>query len=241
MLGVTDTVHVSSPAPGVALVTVDDGKVNVVTTALASALAGILDQAGADPDVRAVALAGRRGVFCAGFDLPVMLGDPGPREEMVRTGFELVMRLLTFPKPVVAACTGHAVAAGALLLLATDHRVAAARRFKIGLNEVAIGLPLPGAALELARERLSVRQFHRSTLEAVLHDPASALDAGFVDDVVAADDAVGAAVGHAARLAALDPFAFATTKTAARGAVAARMRDRLAEDLEWMRALALSG
>jgi enoyl-CoA hydratase len=238
MLGVTDPVSVSTSDDGVLLVTLDDGKVNVVTTALVAGVDAALDRAADDSAVTAVVLAGRPGVFSAGFDLPVMLGDAAPREEMVGAAFELLTRLVTFPKPVVAACTGHAIAAGALLLLATDHRVAAEGQFRIGLNEVSIGLPLPASALELARERLSKRHFLRSTLEAVVHDPQSALDAGFVDEVVPGDDVLGAATAEAKRLAALDPFAYTVTKTAARGEVSERMRALVVEDLELMREMA---
>src|SRR4029450_7764580 len=108
--------------------------------------------------------------------------------DLVSSGAELLLHLYGSPLPTVAACTGHALAMGALLLLASDTRLGADRPFKLGLNEVAIGMGLPGFAVELARERLSPRHFTESTIQARVYDPAGAVEAGFLDRVVAADE-----------------------------------------------------
>lgn len=130
------------------------------------------------------------------------------------------------PVPVVAACTGHAVAAGALLLLGCDHRVGPDAEVKIGLNEVAIGLTLPRWALAIAAERLSRRHLQGSVVNARLFNGSGAVGAGFLDEVVAPDAVVAAAIAHAAVLAELDPTAYAATVKALRGPVLTAMAER---------------
>src|SRR5262245_27428807 len=113
----------------VATITMDDGKVNVMSPSMATALNTALDRAEADRAV--VLLTGRTGVFSAGFDLGVLRAGGSEAAAMVRAGFELAERVLSFPLPVVIACPGHAVAMGVFLLLSGDYRVGVAGPYKI--------------------------------------------------------------------------------------------------------------
>jgi enoyl-CoA hydratase len=194
----------------VALLRMDDGKVNALSPALIAALQDALDRA--EKESAAVVLAGRPERFTAGFDLKVMREGPDRARRLVRSGAELALRLAEFPKPVVAACTGHALAMGALLLCASDFRVGADGPFQVGLNEVAIGLTLPAFGVEFARQRLSPRHFTRAAALAEIYAPAAAVEAGFLDRVVAPGDVVEAALAAADRLAELHPGAFRGTK-----------------------------
>jgi len=135
------------------------------------------------------------------------------------------------PQPVVVACTGHALAAGALLLLASDTRIGTAGAFKIGLNEVAIQLPLPVFATELARDRLSKRHFTSATLQARIYEPHAACDAGYLDRVVAADELQRAALEEARRLGVFSQAAYAATKQRGRAATVERIRATLHDDV----------
>lgn len=210
----------------VAVVHFDDGKANAFSLASIAALNAALDRA--EKEARSVVLAGRPGRFSGGFDLSVMRGgDGGAVRELVRAGAELVLRLYDFPAPVVVACTGHAVAMGAVLLLAADLRIGVAGEFKIGLNEVAIRMTLPPFAIELARDRLSRRHLQRATGLAELYAPEDAVDAGFLDRVVAADALLEDAVASARELASLDPQAHHATKRSLRGETLARLRESL--------------
>jgi enoyl-CoA hydratase len=213
----------------VALITMDDGKVNALSHAMIDALQGALDRA--ERDARAVVLAGRAGFFCAGFDLGSMTAGLDSARALVEAGSELNLRLILHPQPVVAACTGHALAAGALLLLSADSRIGTQGKFKIGLNEVAIGLRLPVFAAELARDRLSKRHFLAAAVHARLYDPDGARDAGFLDRVEAAEAAVEAAVAAAQSLSELDMKSLAETKRILRGPMVERVRASLASDL----------
>ena len=212
----------------VAIITMDDGRANALGPDLSAAINECLDQAEADDAIGAAVLAGREGRFSGGFDLTVIqAGDLEATKAMVSAGGSLVRRLYGGPLPVVGACTGHAVAAGALMLLGCDVRIGPDAPVKIGLNEVAIGLTLPRWALAIAGERLSIRHRQRSVVNSVLYDGAGAVDAGFLDRAVAPDRVLTEAVTEAATLAELDPAAYTTTVRAFRRAVLAAMDDDL--------------
>ena len=214
----------------VAVVSFDDGKANVYSHEVLEALAAALNRAEADPQARAVLLVGRPGRFSAGFDLATMTAGPESMRSLVAAGGRFVAKLLLEPLPVVAACTGHALAAGALVLLAADHRIGAAGEWKIGLNEVAIGMPLPTWAVELARYRMPPSEFDRIVLGQT-GGPEEARTAGFLDRVVAPDELLAEATAAAAHLAELKGGAVAGTKTRARAEVADRMLTGMDEDL----------
>jgi enoyl-CoA hydratase len=203
---------------GVAEICVDDGKRNALAPDLLAQLLRAVDAAEAEG--AAILIAGRPGTFSAGFDLKIIRQGPERTREMTSRGAELWMRLLTSPRPVVMAVTGHAMAAGAVLLCTADWRVAASGDFKIGLSETEIGLPLQGVPLELVRARLSKRHFERATLLAHVYPPDMALDAGWVDEVTAPDDVIDAARVAAQRLSALPEKAFAATKRQSRRVLA---------------------
>ena len=159
----TGSVH-SELREGVAIATLDDGKANAIGSDVVSAIHAHLDLA--EKEAVPCLITGRPGMLSGGFDLAVMRGGPDDVRCLVAAGAELFVRFLEFPRPIVVAATGHAIAAGAILLLAADARIGASGAFKIGLNEVASGMTLPVFAIELARNRLSKRHFHRAANQA---------------------------------------------------------------------------
>ena len=220
----SDILTVEQRGP-VRIVTMDDGKANAFSLEVINDLRGLLRDAEADDETRSLVIAGREGRFSGGFDLSAMrAGDVDAVVELVAAGGALVADLYASPLTVVAAATGHAVAAGALVLLGCDHRVGVDGPVKIGLNEVAIGMVLPPWALIIARDRLSKRYFHSSTTNARLFDGRTAVDAGFLDEVVAAESVVERAIEKATELSALVPAAYARTVEVVRGPVIAEMR-----------------
>ena len=202
----------------VAIVTLDDGKANVISTAVVDALNAHMDRVETE-GARALVIVGRPGKFSAGFDLSEMTANVESMRALVVHGARWLMRLYGFGVPTVAACTGHALAAGALTLLSCDVRIGADVPAKIGLNEVAIGMALPKFAVELARERVPAHELGEATLGARVYDPAGAGAAGYLDRVVAEADLVDAAVAEAERLGALRTGAYALTKLNLRGAL----------------------
>jgi enoyl-CoA hydratase len=207
----------------VATVTMDDGKANALSPSMLAAVNDGLDRAENDA-AAAVVLAGRPGRFSAGFDLRVLRAGGPEAEDMVRGGFELAARLLGFLRPVVVACTGHAIAMGSFLLCAADHRVGAAGEFKIQANEVAIGLTMPYAALALLRYRLTPAAFDRAVGLSAIFTPTAAMSVGWLDEIVEADAVVPAARSVAISLVGLDAAAHAASKRRARAAVLAEVR-----------------
>ena len=214
----------------VARVVLDDGKANGLSLATLELLHGYLDRA--QKEAGAVLVLGRPGRFSGGFDLATMRsGNLAAVRGLVRAGAELFLRLCEYPLPVVVGCTGHAVAAGAILLLSVDARVGAAGDFKIGLSEVALRMTLPIFAFELARERLSKRHFVRATSQAELYAPAAAVEAGYLDRVVPAAELEAASLAEAGRLAELPQPAFGESKIAVNREAVARIRASLDENV----------
>jgi enoyl-CoA hydratase len=212
-----------------AVIQMDDGKANALSQPMIDAL--IAAVARAEQEASAVVLAGRAERFCAGFDLRVMMSSPAAAVELLRAGSDLLMKLYGATIPLVIACTGHALAGGALVVLTGDHRVGAAGAFKIGLNEVAIGMPVPVLAMELARDRLLPTELVHATLEAKIYDPEQALAAGYLDVVVPADQVLERAKHEATRLGALARHAFRATKARLRGKTIEYIHAKMDDDL----------
>jgi enoyl-CoA hydratase len=214
---------------GVAVLRFDDGKANVLSYAAVDSFSAALDRARAEAG--AVCVVGREGRLCAGFDLSVMTAGPDAARDLVAKGGEMLMRLYQHPQPVVVAVTGHALAAGALLVLSCDVRIGADVPAKIGLNETSIGMPLPLFALALAEDRLDRRALVRATLCAEVYDPHGAVDVGYIDRVVPAAEVAAEATAEARRLAAYSREAYALTKESLRAATLRRVREGGAADL----------
>ncbi len=216
-------------AGAVAVIAMDDGKANALSYAMMDGLGAALERA--EKEASAVVLSGREGRFSAGFDLREMSAGAAQARAIVTRGAEFLLRLYGFPLPVVVACSGHALAGGALTLLTGDVRIGARGAFKIGLNEVAIGMPVPILAMELARDRLNPSQLMTATLFAQTVDPETALTWGYLDELAEASALRTAALDVAGRLGALPRQAYAQTKRALREKTIAYCRTTLADDM----------
>lgn len=212
----------------VATIAMDDGKVNALSPAMLAELGSALDQAASDRAV--VVLAGRPGIFSAGFDLRVLTGGGPEAVPMLQSGFRLAERMLSFPTPVVVACTGHAIAMGVFLLLSADFRVGADGPFRVTANEVAIGLTMPRAAIEICRQRLTPAACTRAVLLAEVFSPADAVTAGFLDRLSAPDAVIASAQEAAAQMGGLHMAAHDASKQRARAATLEALRRAVEED-----------
>lgn len=218
---------------GVATITMDDGKANALGLPMLRALQEALDRAEADRAV--VVLCGRAGVFSAGFDLATFKSRPAEVLPMREAGAALAARLMAFPRPVVAACTGHAVAMGAFLLLCADLRVGVDRDARVQVNEVKLGLTLPHFAIEICRYRLVPAHFNLAPLSARPYTPVEAVTAGFLDELSANDLVAATADERAQSLSGLNPEAFAATKARIRGPVIAALQEAARRDAaDWI-------
>ncbi|MCV7260686.1 crotonase/enoyl-CoA hydratase family protein [Mycobacterium shimoidei] len=207
----------------IAVITMDDGKVNALGPSMQQALHEALDNADRD-DVSAVVITGNDRVFSGGFDLKILTsGEAQPALDMLKGGFELSHRLLSYPKPVVMACTGHAIAMGAFLLSSGDHRVAAPA-YNIQANEVAIGMTIPYAALAIMELRLTPSAYQQAAGLAKTFFGETAVAAGFIDEIVLPEMVIDRALEAAHEFANLNQKAHAATKLRTREAALSRIR-----------------
>jgi enoyl-CoA hydratase len=170
----------------VATLTLDDGKVNALSPTMQGEINSALDRTVED-GAKAVVLSGNAKVFSGGFDLSVFAsGDGQATLAMLAGGFELSLRCLTFPVPVIMAATGPAIAMGSFLLLSGDHRVGSPKS-RCQANEVAIGMTLPIAAVEIMRMRLTRAAFQRGISMAATFAGDAAIAAGWLDEIVEPD------------------------------------------------------
>ena len=213
---------------GVALLSLDNGKANALSPELFEAFNAALDRA--EQDRAVVVIKGKEGIFSGGYDLKVMTSSPEAARGLVAIGSTLSRRLLAHPFPVVAMCTGHAIAKGAFLLLSADYRIGVQGPFKIGLNEVAIGMTMHHVGIELARARLTNSAFTRSVISAELFSPEDAVTAGFLDRVVPAEALESEAMAMAAQLTKLNMTAHRNTKRKSRKALLELLDESIEED-----------
>ena len=201
---------------GIATLTLSNGKVNAISPDVIAAFNAALDQAEADRAI--VIITGQPGILSGGYDLKVMTSGPQNAINLVAAGSTLARRMLSHPYPIIVACPGHAVAKGAFILLSADYRVGAEGPFSIGLNEVLIGMTMHHVGIELARDRLRKNFFNRSVINGEMFNPQQALEAGFLDAVVAPEELMNAAKAMATQMKKVNMTAHKNTKLKTRKA-----------------------
>lgn len=213
----------------VATIRIDDGKRNALAPEVLREIYAALDRA--EKDRATVILTGRESVFSAGFDLKVMQRGGMNALRMLRMGYALTARVMTYPYPVIAACNGHVMAMGVFLMLSADYVIGSRGDFRIAANEVAIGLTMPRVAAAMLRHRLTPAAYQRAVTLSEFFDVESARDAGFFDDVVDPARLEERAAEQAAAYLALDLRAHAATKRRIRGPLVRHIRRSLPLDL----------
>lgn len=214
----------------VATLTMDDGKRNALSPSMFDEIYAALQRA--EQEDAAVVITGREGVLSAGFDLKVMKAGGVRAVKMLRAGYALTARLLSFPKPVVIASPGHAYAMGAFMLLSGDYRYGVPGPYTYVANEVAIGLPMPRVACEVLRLRLAPAARERAVTLSEEFSPEQALQVGFIDALVPAEQLLGAAREKAAALLELDAEAHAISKKRLRAETLRNIQKTLPLDLK---------
>ena len=206
------------------------GKANALDVELFEALAAALEQAATD-DCRALVLTGTGTIFSAGVDLRRVLREDEAYLHrfvpMIGAGFA---RLFSFPRPVVAAINGHAVAGGCILACACDRRIAAAGDAKVGVPELRVGVPYPSAALEILRFVVGDRRLEEVVYAAGTSGLEAALELGLVDEIVPPESLLDRALAVAERMAQVAPETFALTKRQIRRPLLDHLAAGAAED-----------
>jgi enoyl-CoA hydratase len=228
-----DTPATLRKADSISVITMDDGKANALSPTMFVALNSCLDQAEAAGGP--VVLLGRAGRFSGGFDLKVLGGGGEEAKALLRAGFELSHRLLSFPTPVVIGCTGHAIAMGVFVLLSGDYRVGASGSFKLAATETALGMTMPYAAIEICKQRLTPAEYSRAILLSQAYTPDQAVVAGILDAIVPAEEVESSAIEVATQLATLNMRAHAASKMRIRGESLAAIKAAINQDAEEFR------
>ena len=214
----------------ISIITLDDGKANVFSEEMTQAINDCLDKVPTDSG--SLIITGRPGMFSAGFDLKVIASGDVPKiKKMSLSGFKLLSRIFSFPRPVVAACSGHGIALGTFLLCCCDYRIGIKGEFLLGANEMKTNMVIPTPILELIKFRISPSHKYRSILGAEMYQLDKAIDAGLMDQVEEAEALMDAAIEKAKDLATMGHPSYTLTKALFIKDVADRI-DSAIKDLE---------
>lgn len=195
----------------ISVITLDDGKANVFSEEMTQAINDCLDKVPTDSG--SLIITGRPGMFSAGFDLKVIASGDVPKiKKMSLSGFKLLSRIFSFPRPVVAACSGHGIALGTFLLCCCDYRIGIKGEFLLGANEMKTNMVIPTPILELIKFRISPSHKYRSILGAEMYQLDKAIDAGLMDQVEEAETLMDAATEKAKDLATMGHPSYTLTK-----------------------------
>ena len=214
----------------ISIITLDDGKANVFSEEMTQAINDCLDKVPTNSG--SLIITGRPGMFSAGFDLKVIASGDVPKiKKMSLSGFKLLSRIFSFPRPVVAACSGHGIALGTFLLCCCDYRIGIKGEFLLGANEMKTNMVIPTPILELIKFRISPSHKYRSILGAEMYQLDKAIDAGLMDQVEEAEALMDAAIEKAKDLATMGNPSYTLTKALFIKDVADRI-DSAIKDLE---------
>ena len=212
----------------VSIITLDDGKANVFSANMSNTINALLDEV--PDDKGSLLFTGRPGLFSAGFDLKTISGgDPKAALEMTTAGFKLLSRIYSFPRPVIAASSGHAIALGAFLLCCADYRLGAAGNFIVQANETRNGMAIPTPILEISKSRILKNHWYRAILNAEAYPISDSIDAGYLDEVVDPEELMSKSLEVAKDLATLSHPHYKLTKDLDQQAVLKRINDSMEE------------
>tara|TARA_X000000368_G_scaffold260504_1_gene206036 strand:- start:2373 stop:3062 length:690 start_codon:yes stop_codon:yes gene_type:complete len=207
----TDQIATLTTEGDVSIITLNDGKANVFSPEMSSTVSNLLDQVPGDKG--SLVITGRPGIFSAGFDLKIISsGDADAVAAMVKTGFTLLARIYNFPRPVIAACSGHGVALGAFLLCCADYRLGAKGQFIVQANETRNNMSIPTPILEISKSRISKTHWYRAILNAEAYPVEKAIEPGYLDEVTEPDNLMIRAMEVANDLASLGHPHYKLTK-----------------------------
>lgn len=212
------------------IISIKNGKANAISHEVIDEINVSLDTA--EKEQKVVILTGQEGIFSAGYDLKVMTASAESAKELVTKGSTLSLRMLSFPMPIIIASSGHSIAKGAFLLLSADYRLGTEGDFKIGLNEVMIGMTMHYAGIEIAKGRLAPVYFERSVNNSEIYSPSDAVTAGFLDKVVPQTHLLPTAVKIAEMFSKLNKKAHTATKLKLRKPYLDKIKQAIALDME---------
>ena len=212
----------------ISIITLNDGKANVFSPAMIKDVNSCLDNVPTDSGC--LIIRGSKGMFSAGFDLKVIgSGDVDAIKSMSKSGFEMLSRILDFPRPVIGACTGHGIALGTFLLCCCDYRIGLKGDFMIGANEMRTNMVVPTPILELIKFRVSQAHKYRAILGGTIYPISEAVEAGLIDEVVDEESFEDKLSEKAKDLATMGHPSYSLTKELFIGEVSKKIKNALEE------------
>jgi enoyl-CoA hydratase len=225
----TDQIATLTSDGDVSIITLNDGKANVFSPEMSKAVSSLLDQV--PEDKGSLVITGRPGIFSAGFDLKIISsGDADAVALMVKAGFTLLARIYNFPRPVIAACSGHGVALGAFLLCCADYRIGAKGQFIVQANETRNNMSIPTPILEISKSRIAKTHWYRAILNAEAYPVENAIEPGYLDEVTDAENLMKRAMEVANDLATLGHPHYKITKDLDQKETLKRIHDAIGEN-----------
>jgi enoyl-CoA hydratase len=225
----TDQIATLTSDGDVSIITLNDGKANVFSPEMSKAVSSLLDQV--PEDKGSLVITGRPGIFSAGFDLKIISsGDSDAVASMVKAGFTLLARIYNFPRPVIAACSGHGVALGAFLLCCADYRIGAKGQFIVQANETRNNMSIPTPILEISKSRIAKTHWYRAILNAEAYQVENAIEPGYLDEVTDAENLMNRAMEVANDLATLGHPHYKITKDLDQKETLKRIHDAIGEN-----------
>jgi enoyl-CoA hydratase len=209
----------------IAVISIDDGKANAVNHGFIDSLNELLDRA--EGEASAVILQGREGMFSAGFDLKELAKGKDEASRLVSRGMALITRLYALPLPLISVCAGHAFGMGAFILLVSDNRLGSNGDYKVNLPETAIGMSFNPVLMSLIRAHVAANYQTMAAVQSRKFSPAEAVTAGFLDQVMDADQLLVVALSLARELSNLPAALYGANKQFLREAPLKIMRDSL--------------
>jgi enoyl-CoA hydratase len=195
----------------ISTIIIDDGKANVFSAQMSRDINECLDEVATEEGC--LIITGREGMFSAGLDLKtIQSGDIELIQEMSINAFKLLARIFSFPRPVIAACSGHGIALGTFLLCCCDYRIGVKGDFMIGANEMRTNMVIPDPILELIKFRVSQSHKYRAVLGAEMYSLDKAIEAGLMDEIVPAETLMNAANEKAKDLSTMGHPSYSMTK-----------------------------
>ena len=212
---------------GIAEARLKRGKVNALNEGVVDEISGCLQHMAADPDIRAVILTGEGSFFSFGFDIPEFLSySKESFSKFLKRFTGLYTYLFTYPKPVVAALNGHAIAGGCMLGLACDYRIMVSGKAKISLNEITFGSSVFAGSVAMLKFLIGGRNSQAGLYDGTMYSAEAALHLGMIDQVSSNEKLLEDAREAARRLGSKDGAAFRSIKGLLRGPVAEEMVKR---------------
>jgi enoyl-CoA hydratase len=195
----------------VSIITIDDGKANVFSKNMIDAFNECLDNVPTDKG--SLIITGREGMFSAGFDLKVISsGDIEKIRDMTLNGFKLLARIFSFPRPVLAACSGHGIALGTFLLCCCDYRIGIKGEYMVGANEMRTNMVIPPPILELIKFRVTQSYKYRAVLGGEMFALEDATKTGIIDEITESNNLMNTAMEKAKDLSTMGNPSYSLTK-----------------------------